>query len=83
MNIIQFPKQPPPPGGFELPRTLVAELAQGVATQVLSGCNHLVAAATAAEFAAAIDELHNTLANNAAGFADLATQTRGWRRRPK
>jgi hypothetical protein len=41
MNVIQFPKQQPPPGGFELPRALVAELAQGVAAAVLSGCNRL------------------------------------------
>jgi hypothetical protein len=79
MNIIQFPKQPPPPGGFELPRTLVAELSQAVAAAVLSGCNRLVAADTAEEFAAAIAELHTTLADNAAGFAELVAQTRTWR----
>ena len=82
MNVIQFPKQPPPPGGFELPRALVAELAQGVAAAVLSGCNRLVAADTAAGFAGAIAELHQTLADNAAGFADLVAQTRGWRGPP-
>jgi hypothetical protein len=83
MSVIQFPKQPPPRGGFELPRALVAELAQGVAAKVLSGCNRLVAADTAADFAAAISELHETLAHNAAGFADLVAQTRAWRGLPK
>ena len=82
MSIIQFPKRPPPPGGFELPRALVAELAQGVAAKVLSGCNRLAAADTAADLAAAIAELHATLADNAAGFADLVAQTRAWRGRP-
>ena len=79
MTVIQFPKQPPPPGGFELPRALVAELSQAVAAAVLSGCNRLVAADTAADFASAIAELHKTLADNAAGFADLVAQTRTWR----
>ena len=83
MTVIQFPQRPPPPGGFELPRALVAELAQGIATSVLSGCNRLVAADTAADFAAAIAELHQTLADNAAGFADLVAQTRAWRGSPK
>jgi hypothetical protein len=83
MTVIQFPKQPPPPGSFELPRALVAELAQGIAAKVLSGCNRLVAADTAADFASAIAELHATLADNAAGFADLAAQTRAWRAAPK
>ena len=83
MTVIQFPQRPPPPGGFELPRALVAELAQGIATTVLSGCNRLVAADTAADFAAAIAELHQTLADNAAGFADLVAQTRAWRGSPK
>jgi len=83
MTVIQFPKQPPPPGGLELPRALVAELAQGVAAKVLSGCTRLVAADTAGDFAAAIAELHKTLADNAAGFADLAAQTRGWKDTPK
>ena len=82
MSVIQFPKRPPPPGGFELPRALVAELAQGVAAKVLSGCNRLVAADTAADFATALAELHTTLADNAAGFADLVAQTRAWRGRP-
>jgi hypothetical protein len=82
MSVIQFPKRPPPPGGFELPRALVAELAQGVAAKVLGGCNRLVAANTAADFATAIAELHTTLADNAAGFADLVAQTRAWRGRP-
>jgi hypothetical protein len=79
MSVIQFPKRPPPPGGFELPRALVAELAHGVAAKVLTGCNRLVDAQTAADFAAAIAELHATLADNAAGFADLAAQTRAWK----
>jgi hypothetical protein len=83
MSVIQFPKRPPPPGGFELPRALVAELAQGVAAKVLSGCNRLVAAESAADFAAAIAELHLTLADNAAGFAELVAQTRAWTARPK
>jgi hypothetical protein len=82
MSVIQFPKRPPPPGGFELPRALVAELAQGIAGAVLSGCNRLVAADTAADFAAAIAELHHTLADNAEGFADLVAQTRAWTERP-
>jgi hypothetical protein len=83
MSVIQFPKQPPPPGGFELPRALVAELAHGVAAKVLSGCTRLVEADTAADFAIAIRELHKTLADNAAGFAELVTQTRAWSRSPK
>jgi hypothetical protein len=83
MSVIQFPKKPPPRGGFELPRALVAELAQGVAAKVLSGCNRLVAADTASDFAAAISELHETLAANAAGFSDLVAQTRAWRGPPK
>ena len=83
MSVIQFPQRPPPPGGFELPRVLVAELAQRIATTVLSGCNRLVAADTAADFAAAIADLHQTLADNAAGFADLVAQTRAWRGSPK
>ena len=82
MSVIQFPKQPPPPGGFELPRALVAELAHGVAAKVLSGCNDLAAADTAPDFATAIAELHKTLADNAAGFAELVAQTRTWRRPP-
>jgi len=82
MTVIQFPKQPPPPGGFELPRALVAELAQGIATAVLNGCNRLVAADTAADFATAIAELQKTLADNAAGFADLVAQTRAWKGPP-
>ena len=83
MSVIQFPRQPPPAGALELPRALVAELAQGVAAKVLSGCNNLVAAETAEDFAAAIAELHKTLAENAAGFADLVAQTRGWSKPPK
>ena len=83
MSIIQFPKRPPPPGGFELPRALVAELAQGVAAKVLGGCTRLVAASTAADFATAIADLHKTLADNAAGFADLVAQTRAWKGPPK
>ncbi len=83
MTVIQFPKRPPPPGGFELPRALVAELAQGVAAKVLSGCSRLLAATTATEFAEAVDELHKTLADNAAGFADLVAQTRAWKGAPK
>ena len=79
MSVIQFPKRPPPPGELELPRVLVAELAQGIAGAVLSGCNRLVAADTAEDFAAAIAGLHKTLADNAAGFADLVAQTQAWR----
>ena len=83
MSVIQFPKQPPPPGGFELPRALVAELASGIAAKVVGGCNRLVAADTAADFAAAIADLHKTLADNAAGFADLVAQTRAWKGPPR
>lgn len=80
MTIINFPRQKPRPGEFELPRAQICGLAQTAGAAVLNAATAIAAAETAEEFAEAIAAAHATLAEHAAGFAQLADRTAGWRK---
>jgi hypothetical protein len=80
MTVLQFPKQKPNPGQFELPRAKVCEIVYDLCADLMASQSDLMAAKTAEEFSAAIVEVHRKVTEASAGFSQLVDVTRHWRR---
>lgn len=79
MNVINFPKQKPRPGQFELPRAQIAGLTKNLSDELTKLSLNLMTAESAEEFAKAIADVHAKLSEASFGFAQFADSTRHWR----
>jgi hypothetical protein len=79
MTVLQFPKQKPRPGQFELPRAQICTITHDLCAALMSSQCDLTAANTAEEFAAAIAEVHRKVTEASVGFAALVEVTRHWK----
>ncbi len=79
MNVINFPKQKPPPDQLHLPRERLAQSARAVSLSGIAADERIKAAHTAEELAAAIRSMHEALTRHADAWAELVEVTRHWR----
>jgi hypothetical protein len=79
MNVVDFPKQKPRPNKLQVPRERLAQSARAVSLIAMAADEHIKAAHTAEELAAAIRSMHEALMAHVAAWAELVDATRHWR----